>query len=89
MVSSISNSKNLTSVICLHQFKWIYIYDLKVNSLLLISFLNELKLIGLHINIAIVSTQLKVFNYCDQTTIFLFNINHLFSLSEVVSSIAI
>ena len=49
----------------------------------------KLKLICLHTGIAIVSTQLIGFNYCYLTFIILFNNNHLFSLSEVVTSIDI
>ena len=49
----------------------------------------ELKLLSLHTNIAIVSTKLNGFNYCSLTPIILFNINHLFADSEVVTSIAI
>ena len=37
----------------------------------------------------LLSTQLNGFNYCYLTLIILFNINHLFAYSEVVSSIAI
>ena len=40
-------------------------------------------------SIAIVSTQLNGFNYWYLTLIFLFNINHLFADSKVVTSIAI
>ena len=57
--------------------------------LLLISFLNELELIGFNTSIATVSTQLNGFHYCSQTLIILFNINHLFTHSEQVTSIAI
>ena len=60
-----------------------------MNSLLVISFLNELELICLHTVIAIVSPQLNGFNYCYETLIILFNINYLFADSEVVKSIAI
>ena len=60
-------------------FKWIYIYDLLVNSLLVVLPLNELELICLHTIIVIVSTQLNGFNYCYITFIILFNINHLFA----------
>ena len=60
-----------------------------MNSLLVILFLNELELNCLHTNIAIVSTQLNGFNYCDLTQIFLLNINHLFVHSEVASTFAI
>ena len=58
-------------------------------SLQVILFLIDLELICLHTSPAIVSTQLNSFNYCNVTQIFLFNINHLFAHSEVVSSIAI
>ena len=54
-----------------------------------ISFLNELELICLHTSSAIVSTQSNGLNHCYQTLIILFNINHLFTDSEVVTSIAI
>ena len=37
----------------------------------------------------IVSTQLNGFNYCYQTLIILFNINHLLAHNEVDTSIAI
>ena len=60
-----------------------------MKSLLVISFLNELGLICLHTSIAIVSTQLNGFYYYNLTLIILFNINHLFALSEVVTSTAI
>ena len=58
-----------------------------MNSLLVISILNELELICLHASITIVSKQLNGFNYCNLTQISLFNINHLFVHSQVVSSI--
>ena len=45
--------------------------------------------IRLHKGIGIVSTQLDGFNYCYLTIKFLFNINHLFIHSEVVTNIAI
>ena len=38
---------------------------------------------------AILSTQLDGFNYCYLTLIILFNIDHLFADSEVVTSIAV
>ena len=50
---------------------------LEIN-LSIIQSLNELELICLHTSIAIVSTQLNGFNYCSQTLIILFNINHSF-----------
>ena len=53
-----------------------------------ISFLNEVELIHLHRSIAIVSPQLNGFKHCNLTLIILFSINHLFALSEVVTSIA-
>ena len=40
-------------------------------------------------SIAIVSTQLNSYNYYYQTLIILFNINHLFTDSKVVTSIAV
>ena len=49
--------------------------------------LNELELIYLHARIVIVSTQLNGFNYCYLALIIVFNINHLFVDSEVVTSI--
>ena len=49
------------------------------HSSLVISFLNELELICFNTIIAIVSTQLNCFNYCNLTPIILFNCNHLFS----------
>ena len=60
-----------------------------MNSLSLISFLNELELICLHPGIAIVSTQLNGFNYCYPTLIILFTINPLFADSEGMTSIII
>ena len=60
-----------------------------INSSWVISFLNELELICLPINIAMISTQLNGFNYCYLTLIIIFNINHLFADSEVVLSIDI
>ena len=60
-------------------------FHLWVNSLYVILFLNELKPIDLHISISIING----FNYRNLTQIFLFNINHLFSHSEMVSRIAI
>ena len=54
-------------------------------SLSVISFLDELELISLHTNIAIVSTQLNGFNYCYLAPIILFNINHLFTHRELYS----
>ena len=47
-----------------------------MNSLLIISFLNELELISLHTSMAVVSIKLNAFNYCYLTQIILFNINH-------------
>ena len=41
-----------------------------MNSLLVISFLNEFELIWKHIRFAILSAQLNGINYCDQTQIF-------------------
>ena len=67
--------------------KWIY--DLLVNSLQVILFLNELELIFMHTNFAIVSTQLNGFNYCYLVQIIQFYINHLFAVSVAVTSIAI
>ena len=59
-----------------------------MNSLLVISFLNELQIVFfLHISIAIVSTLLNGFNYSYQTLMILFNINDLFADSEVVTGI--
>ena len=49
---------------------------------------NELKYFLLT-STAIVSTWLNGFNNCYLTVIILFNINHLFAASEVVTSIAI
>ena len=53
-----------------------------MNSLLVISFLNELELICLPSSIAIVSTQLNGFNHRNLTLVILFDINH-----RVVTSI--
>ena len=58
-------------------------------SLSIISLLNELEIICLHTSIAIVSTQLNGFHYCNQTLIILFDINHLFADSDVVTRIVI
>ena len=58
-------------------------------SLSVISFLRELELICLHTAIAIIFTQLDGFNYCYRTLIILYNINHLFAHSEVITSIDI
>ena len=82
------NSNNFSSVIfCTH---WNgYTYDLLVNSLLVISFLIELKLISLYPSIAMISTQLNGFNYCYLILIIQFNTNHLFADREMVTSIAI
>ena len=63
----------------MHTFKWMDIYYLKVNSLWVISFLNELVQIHLTTSIAIVSIRLNIFNYGYLILIFLFNINHLFA----------
>ena len=54
-----------------------------------ISFLNELEQICLHTSFAIVSTSVNGFNYCYLTLIILFNINHLFAQSEMVTRIAV
>ena len=67
----------------------IYLYDLRVDNLKVISFFNGFKLICLLASNAIVSIQLNGFNYCYQTLIILFNINHLFAHREVVISIAV
>ena len=58
-------------------------------SLLEILFSNKFELICLHTSIAIISPQFNGFNYCYLTPIILFNINHLFADSEVVTSISI
>ena len=52
-------------------------------------FFNELKLIYCHTGIAIVSTLLNGFNYCNLTLIISLNINYLLAYSEMVTSIAI
>ena len=57
-------------------------------SLLVISFLNELELIYLLTSIVIVSTQFNGFSNCWLTLIILFNINHLFAHSEMVTTTA-
>ena len=62
--------------------------DLLVNCFDVIFFLNELKLICLHISIAIVCTLFNGFKHCYITLIILLDINHLFKHSEVVSCIA-
>ena len=54
-----------------------------------ISFLNDLEVICLDTRILIVSPLLNGFNYYYLSLIILFNINHLFTHSEVVTSIAI
>ena len=81
------NSYNSTLVICLDTFKWIN--KICMISWSVILFLNDLELICLHTSIVIVSTQLHGFNYSNQTLMILFNINHLFAHSEVVTRIAI
>ena len=53
-----------------------------MDSLRVILFLNELELICLHTCIAIVSTKLNGFNYCNLTLIFLYDINHVFTQSS-------
>ena len=60
-----------------------------MNSLYVISFLNELELICLHTSIVILSIQLNAFNYYYLIVIILFNINHLFADNEMVTSITI
>ena len=82
------NSNNLTLVICLHPFKWIYIGFVN-QQLSIILFLNELELICLHISFSVVCRQLNGFSNCYLTLITLFNINLLFADREVVTSIAI
>ena len=62
-------------------------YNLSVNNLSVISFLNDLELICLHVNFAVVSTLLYSFNYCYLALIILFNVYHFFADSEVVTSI--
>ena len=59
-----------------------------MNSLLVISFLNELEQICLYIRIVIVSTQLNGFNYCYLILIILFNII-LLADNKVVTSFVI
>ena len=54
----------------------------------IISFLNELELISLHISIAIVSSQWNGFKYCCLGLIILFNIIHSFAHSQMVPIIA-
>ena len=61
---------------------------LEIN-LSIISLLYESELICLHTSITIVSAYLNCFNYSTLTLIILFNINHLFVHSEVVTDIAI
>ena len=60
-----------------------------VYSLLVISFLNELELICLRTSIAIASTHLNDISYWYLAMPILFDMNHLFVYSEVVTSIAI
>ena len=69
--------------------KWLYIYDLKLNSLEVNLFLNELELICLYTSIFAVCTQLNGFKYCYKTLIILFDIDHLFAHIEMVPTIAI
>ena len=64
-------------------------HDMYEISLSVISFQNESELISLHTSNAIVSTQLNGFNNYYLTLIILFNINHLFANTEVVTGIAI
>ena len=80
------SSNNLTSVICLHTFKWRYIWFVRKHFVGNFIF-NELKLICSYTSIAIVSPQLNGFNYCNVKQMTLFNINPLFALSEVVTSV--
>ena len=63
--------------------------DLYMNSLKLISFLNDLQLSFLHTSIAIVSTLLNCFNYYCLALIILFNINTLFEDCKVVTNITL
>ena len=65
------------------------VHDLELNSLLVISFLNKLKLTCLHSIITSVSTQINGFKYFYLSLIILFNINHLFGNSEGVSIIVL
>ena len=58
-------------------------------SLSVILFLNEVKPIYLHTNMAIASTQLIGFNYCNLPLIILLNIDYSFADNEVVTSVAI
>ena len=60
-----------------------------MNSLSVISFLNEFELICLHTSTGIVSTNLNDFCHCYYTLVILFNINRLLADSKVVTSIAI
>ena len=60
-----------------------------VNSLKIISSLNELQLISLHTSMAIVYTRLNGFSYCYLPLIILFKISYWLVHSEVVTSIAI
>ena len=56
-----------------------------MNGFEVVSFLNELQLICLHTCIAVVYTQLNSLNYCYLTLLIIFNNNHLFVDSEVVT----
>ena len=53
------------------------------------NFILKLELISLHTKTATVSTYLNGFNFCNVTIVILFNINHLFGHSEVVTYIAV
>ena len=55
----------------------------------IVSFLNVLELICLHISIVMISTQLNDLNYCYLSLIILFDMNLLFSHSELVTIIVI
>ena len=60
-----------------------------MNSFSVISLLNESEQIFLLTSFVIIHTQLNDFNNCYQTIMILFNINHLFADTEVVTSIVI
>ena len=74
-----SSLEKYTSQFIRKGYEYVKFYDLYVNSLLVILFLNELQLIYLHTIIHSVSSQLNVFNFCYLTLIFLFNINRFFA----------
>ena len=75
------NESELIFLTQLNGFKYCYICHslTSVICLSVILFLNDLQLIRLHTSIAIISSQLSDFNYCNLTLIIQFNITHSFT----------